>query len=152
MTASRASYLSDLRMCWLRTLKLKDELFLCVLRKFSNSFGCFHVWSRLFSLIWTKATGVKPSSEHDPDPKNKPDGKCQSRSGSNWTLVRFVSSVKTFFGLSDQLQEVRSGYHQNRKLEKGKKWALGAHWERRTPSSWLKYGPTTSSKVNRKKR
>ena len=82
------------------------------------------VWTfGLFSLIRIKITGVKPRLDHSPDQTAEPwsDEKRWSWSGSNWTIVRFVSSVKTIFGWFghlDQLQEVLAGYRQNRKKEK----------------------------------
>lgn len=50
---------------------------------------------RLFSLIRTKTTGVKPSSGHRPNQTAVfwSDRKRWSRSGSNWTAVWFLSPV-----------------------------------------------------------
>ena len=68
----------------------------------------------LFSLIRTKIKGVKPPPDHGPDQKTKfwSDKKRWSRSGPNWTMIRFICSVKAFlgwFGLSDQIQESLAG-------------------------------------------
>ena len=66
---------------------------------------------KLFRLVRTKCIGVKRPPDYGPNQAAEIwfDEKRWSRSGSNWTMVQFVYSVKTFFwwfGLSDHLQEV----------------------------------------------
>lgn len=74
------------------------EPILKVLRVFSHLPHL--VWTfPLSSFILTKFTGVKPPPDHSPHRTAEPwsNWKRWSRSGSNWTMVWFISSVTTSF-------------------------------------------------------
>lgn len=74
------------------------EPILKVLRVFSHLPHL--VWTfPLSSFILTKFTGVKPPPDHSPHRTAEPwsNWKRWSRSGSNWTMVWFISSVTTLF-------------------------------------------------------
>lgn len=60
---------------------------------------CLAQTFRLFSLVGTKFTGVKTPPDCGPDQTAEPwsDDMWWPRSRSNWPMVQFVPSVKTFF-------------------------------------------------------
>lgn len=100
---------------------------------------------RLFNLIQTKLTGLKPHLDHGSYSWTWFDWNRWSQSRSDWAIVCYVSSVKILFWKVKTFWPI-TGSYGGLMSEPGKgkkrtrpKWAVGAHGERALHWDWVRW-------------